>query len=344
MNEEEIKEKILLKLKKHNLNNLQDQNEYGLNALMFCLKYNKTMNLGLDNEEWDYLINHSNLKQQDNLGYNAFMYALENNKSQNILLRKKQFYNLLEKTDLKQNTKNNSNSLMYYFSNNKKENLFFSEKKVDYLLKNSDLSFSNENTNILIYALNYFEAQNINLTTKQWDYLIRNSDIKQKMNDKTSLIYFIFFNNRKEINMEENTLNYFIENSDVHHQDQSGWTAFLYAFRIIEKNPKNESYIKKIYSCLNEEEKQETFYKICEKYIGITKEFNQNHILFMLYDLQMKPKEEILEKLNKDERYQDKLIKNQYQELLRMIEKRNVLWDLNKNLNQEKNKKDVLKI
>ncbi len=305
MNEEKIKKEVLIKLQPYGFENFSQQNQYGLNALMFCLKYNKTMSLGLDNNEWDYLIQNS---------------------------------------DLKQNTKNNSNSLMYYLSNNKKENLFFSEEKIDYLLKNSDLNITNENANNLIYALNYFEAQDIRLTTKQWDYLIRNSDIKQKMNDKTSLIYFVFFNNRKEINIEENTLNYFIENSDLHHQDQNGWTAFLYALRSIEKNPKNESYIKKIYSCLSEEEKQETFYKICEKYIGITKEFNQNHILFMLYDLQMKPTKETLEKLNKDERYQDKLIKNQYQELIQMIEKRDVLWDLNKNLNQEKNKKDVLKI
>ena len=266
MNEEKIKKEVLIKLQPYGFENFSQQNQYGLNALMFCLKYNKTMSLGLDNNEWDYLI------------------------------------------------------------------------------QNSDLNITNENANNLIYALNYFEAQDIRLTTKQWDYLIRNSDIKQKMNDKTSLIYFVFFNNRKEINIEENTLNYFIENSDLHHQDQNGWTAFLYALRSIEKNPKNESYIKKIYSCLSEEEKQETFYKICEKYIGITKEFNQNHILFMLYDLQMKPTKETLEKLNKDERYQDKLIKNQYQELIQMIEKRDVLWDLNKNLNQEKNKKDVLKI
>jgi hypothetical protein len=259
------KEKLLLKLQPYGFENFQYQNQYGLNALMFCLKYNDTMHLDLDNEEWDYLIQNSLLKQQENSGYNALMYALENN-------------------------------------------------------------------------------QNINLTTKQLDYLIKNSDIKQKMNDTTSLIYFILFNNKKEMNMEENTLNYFIKNSDVHHQNKNGWNAFLCALKTIETNPKNTSYIKKIYSCLNEEEKQETFYKICEKYIGITKEFNQNHILFMLYDVQMKLTEETLKKLNKNERYQDKLIKNQYQELLRMIEKRDVLWDLNKNLNQEKNKKDVLKI
>ena len=53
-----------------------------------------------------------------------------------------------------------------------------------------------------------------------------------------------------------------------------------------------------------------------------------------IYDLQFEPEEKTVEYLQK----------NEHQEILQMIEKRNILWNLNKNLTSEKIDKILLKI
>ena len=62
--------------------------------------------------------------------------------------------------------------------------------------------------------------------------------------------------------------------------------------------------------------------------------FSKEDILFLLYDLQFEPEEKTVEYLQK----------NEHQEILQMIEKRNILWNLNKNLTSEKIDKILLKI
>lgn len=71
--------------------NLNSVNNYGLNALLYALKYNKSYRLDLTVNDFEYLLENSNLQQESLVGDNALLCALNNNASENLCLRAKHF-------------------------------------------------------------------------------------------------------------------------------------------------------------------------------------------------------------------------------------------------------------
>jgi hypothetical protein len=262
MNENKIEEKLLLKLKEHGFQNFLQQNEHGVNALMYSLLNNVYKNLNLKKNEWDYLIQHTDLKQKDKNGNIALEYAIKENYLQKIYLTQNQFDNLIKNSSLQK--KQIFDILMDILFNNEKHKLHLSEKQLNYLIKNSNLKQKTKSGfNVLMYALLYNNSENINLTEDQWDYLIKHSNIKQQTtNDRN---------------------------------------AFMIALDMKLKNNLNfsDEKICQLWNPLSEEQKQNTFIIICKEYNK--KKLNETSLIFLLYDLRFQPNQETIHFLQENQ-------------------------------------------
>jgi ankyrin repeat protein len=193
--------------------------------------------------------------------------------------------------------------------------------------------------NALIFALYYNQEENLNLTKEQWDYLIENSDLtQQNQNGWNALMFALYYNKTEQLNFTKEQFDYLFKNSDLKQVDNEGWNALIFALYYNQEENLNftKEQFKKLFNPLLEEQKQKTFQLICKKYIQNKNNNIKKSILIMLYYLEFKPNQKII----------DFLKENNYQEIIEMIEKRDLYFKLNNNLENNKinNKKVLTKI
>ncbi len=269
-----------------------------------------------------------NFQQQNKHKFNLFMNVVFYEKT--LKLTSEQLDCFLKNSNLKQQTEVGFNILLLILENNKEKNLYLQEEQWDYLLKNSDLkqkTWSGEN--VLMHAFIFNQDQNINFSRNHWDYLLENSDLKQ-VNHKGLNSLMVYIHNYKDANLSEKQWNYLLKNSNLMQETKEGFTAFLSAFLENDENFFSKEKLQQLWNPLSQQQKNKNFQMIIDEYKNLSKE----DILFLLYDLQFEPEEKTVEYLQK----------NEHQEILQMIEKRNILWNLNKNLTSEKIDKILLKI
>ena len=190
----------------------------------------------------------------------------------------------------------------------------------------------NQGNSALMFACLYNVSKSLGFQKKHWDYLIINSDLKHKaMNGWNSLAFVLVFNKSAKIELDEKILNYIIDNSDGNFIYKNNRTSLFFSmkFNIYEKL---QEPIKKMHDVLSEKNRQETFKQICISY----KEQNlsEKDILYVLYDLEF----------NISPTTHKWLEEQKYDDILKMIEKRNVLWNLNQELSEENKSKNGFKI
>ncbi len=224
------------------------------------------------------------------------------------------------------------NALMFTLDYNHTEKLYFNLNYLDYLIKNSNLLDKNEEGwNALMFSLFLNNTEKLYLQEDQWNYLLKNSDLSQITDmDANALMFSVIYSHSQKINWTEHQWNYLIQHTDVTQKIPDQWNAFMYTLKNYDSNPK--FIIHKIWEKMSEEQKQETFQSVCNAYQK--KELHEKDILFVLYELRFKPSQKLINNLK---------IKKQ-EEVLQMIEKRNVLWNLKGELSEENKSKNVFKI
>jgi hypothetical protein len=222
-----------------------------------------------------------------------------------------------------------------------KKNLFINEEKIkkEILLKLKPYGFNtlHQKNNIGLNAL-MFSVRYLNLTEEQWDYLIHHSDLTQKNEIGGNILMDILSNYEKQnLHFTKEQWNYLIENSKLEQQNKNGFNAFSIML-LVQNNDKFQNLFfllrqrEKFWNALHEGKKQKTFEILIQKYQNTN--LKKEDILFMLYDLKFQPNQKTIHFLKK----------NNYQEIIQMIEKRDIFLNLNKGLIQENNKKNGLKI
>ncbi len=163
-------------------------------------------------------------------------------------------------------------------------------------------------------------------------YGFKNLDDKDNKGNSV-LMFCCLYNISKSLGFQKKHWEYLIVNSDLKYKVKNGWDslAFVLVFNK-SANYELEEPIKKMYNILSEEDRQETFKQICINY----KEQNlsEKDILYVLYDLEFHVSP-ITHKWLEEQKYDD---------ILKMIEKRNVLWNLNQELSEENKTKKGLKL
>jgi hypothetical protein len=153
-----------------------------------------------------------------------------------------------------------------------------------------------------------------------------------------TLMFALYYNKTKQLNFTKEQFDYLFKNSDLKQVDNEGWNALIFALYYNQEEELNftKEQFQQLFNSLLEKEKQKTFQFICEEYIKNKDDNIQKSILIMLYDLEFKPNQKII----------DFLKENNYQEIIEMIEKRDLYFKLNHNLENNKinNKKILTKI
>jgi ankyrin repeat protein len=185
----------------------------------------------------------------------------------------------------------------------------------------------------LMYTLLFNKTKNLHLAKEQLGYLIKHSDLTIQSKDGwTPLMYALRYNQYEKLNFTKEQFDYFIEHSDLTIQSQDGWIPLMFAFKY--NQSENLQITKKqfqvMYDALNKEQQQNTFkvlivvnHKYSHQYV---EEINR-----LLYDLQFQPNEETNIWLQE----------NQYPDILPMIEKRDLLFQLNKNIRFVENNRKI---
>jgi hypothetical protein len=268
------------------------------------------------------------LEIENQEGWNVLMYIMCFNKSKKLQLNEKQWNYLIQNSNLKHKNKEGWNSLMYAICFNEERSLQLTNEQWDYFIRHSDLKLqNNEGRNAIQYVLKYYQEQKINWTEQQWDYLIQHSDLKQKDDDGwNSLMYAFMYAQEFIFSWKKEQWIYLIEHSDLKYRNKENWTACS-IFVKFSNLYFSKDILQYLWSELNEEEKN----KIFQKYVQKTK---KEEIIWMLYDMNLQLHEKIMIWLQEE--------KNQ--EILKMIEKKDIFYNLNKNLSKEKERKNLLKM
>jgi hypothetical protein len=213
----------------------------------------------------------------------------------------------------------------YEFSLSEKENKLFEE-----LIFQCDLTVQNNmGHNPLMYALYYHQKQNLHFNKEQWNYLIENSDLTQQAkNGRTLLFYALYYHQKQNLHFNKEQWNYLIENSDLTQQAKNGRTLLFYAFYYHQKQnlQLTKNQFQTMYNALSKEQQQNIFQNL------IKINHNNNHqyveeINRLLYDLQFQPNEETIYWLQE----------NQHQDILPIIKKRDLFFQLNNNIKSVEN-------
>lgn len=238
------------------------------------------------------------------------------------------FFHVLEKCSLEIKNQEGWDVLMYVMCFNKSKKLQLNEKHWDYLLQNSDLKITNnEGRNIIQYALKYYQEQKINWTENQWNYLLQNSDFNQKdENGWNTLMHALYYAQEFIFSWKKEQWNYLFQHSDLKYKNKENWSVCS-IFVKLSNLYFSKDILQYLWLDLSEEEKN----KIFQKYTQKTK---KEDIIWMLYDMKFQPNEKIMIWLQEEK----------HQEILKIIENREIFYNLNKNLFKEKESKNLLKI
>jgi ankyrin repeat protein len=199
------------------------------------------------------------------------------------------------------------------------------------LIHQCDLNIRNNlGYTILMFSFIFNSLKNLNLSTEQWDYLLEHSDLNQQdYNNCNPFMYFLKNNQINKLNLTKNQLNYLIQHSDLTQQDIHGWNPLMLAFY------NNQSFdilgktqLKNMYVLLTEEQKQKTFTNIIQY---SENDLEKEKIYFLIYDCQFQI----------DKRMIDWLLENDYQNILDMIEKRDVFSQLHQDVQLIENKEKI---
>jgi ankyrin repeat protein len=205
------------------------------------------------------------------------------------------------------------------------------------LIFKCDLTVQNKNNlTPLMYTLLFNKTKNLDLTKEQWNYLLEHSNLtKQDNNGWTPLMYAFTYNQEKNLHFTKEQFDYLIKNSDLRQQNNFDWTPLLFA---LEYNQKQNSQLTKkqfqiLYETLTKEQQQTTFKFFIDIYIYKSNEYKEEMNL-LLYDLQFQPSIETIEWL-----------KNcRLKSIIKMIEKRDVFFQLHQEIKFVENKKNSTKI
>jgi ankyrin repeat protein len=171
--------------------------------------------------------------------------------------------------------------------------------------------------------------------------IIYNCDLTIQDKDGYTPIMYIFKKNKRyKLNVNTVSINYLIEHSNLSQQNQYGWTSFMFAlFYNQEQNlqiTKNQFQV--MYQALTQEQQQKIMKKLIiliKRYIHKnTKNEHIEKIKFLLYDLKFHSNEETI----------DWLQENQYQDILHMIEKRDLFFQLNTDIKPMDNHQKIATI
>lgn len=221
-------------------------------------------------------------------------------------------------------------ALMFSMKYQKEKMLNFTEEQWDYLIKYSDLKAGDYNGySPIIYVFLYDKEQNLQLTKEQINYLIQNSDFKnQTENGYTILMLYYAFNKKHDIRFTEEQWNIIMEKINFKIESPIGHTLFHYPFFC---DDFHEERTKIIFNGLEESQKQKMFLGY-SKLKGDAKEYFINKYLeslkFALYDMKLEVHEETIAELQKNQM--------ENQELLEMIKKRNIFFNLQNDLQNRK--------
>jgi ankyrin repeat protein len=155
---------------------------------------------------------------------------------------------------------------------------------------------------------------------------------QQNQNNWTPLIFSLFYNQEQNLHLTQEQFNYLIQNSNLKQQDNDDWTPLMFAlFYNQEQNLQlTKHQFQTMYDVLNEEQQQSTFQKFIDE-----KNYNNQQYLeeinLLLYDYQFQPNEQTI----------DWLQENKYQDILQMIEKRNLFFKLYQNIKQMDNHQKI---
>jgi hypothetical protein len=267
------------------------------------------------------------------------MYIFNKNKELNF---NSQWLNYFIKNSNLKETNNQDNSAIFMaFFNNKSQNLFFNEEQWNYLFQNSDLKHQDTlGFNPLMLAINYYKKEQLNFTEKQWNYLLEHSDLIQHNIEGINALMFAL-ENKKNLPLTQKQWNHLINNSDLTQQNNFDWTPLMYALFYLRKQNLflTQEEFKIMYQPLNEKQKQNVFLFMIDIYSknnNSIEYFYFEKIKSLLYDYQFQPTEETIHWLQE---------KN-HQDILQMIEKRNVLFQLEKDfqLMDKQEKLNIIKI
>ena len=289
-----------------------------------------------DIELFKKMIYECDLNLQDKTDATPIIYALHFNKKYH--LTREQWDYLIQNSDLKKQDEDGYTALLEAIRCHKEQELNFHKEQWDYLLKNSDLTQNTyaQHWNPIIYAFMNNQKQNLNFNEEQWNYLIQNSTIKSKNKIKNYniIIYAIKYHQSENLNFNEEQWDYIIQNSDLTQQDKDGWTPLLFA--LVYHQEQNVNFSKKqlrvMYYALTEVQQQNTFQNFIQQNYNNQKYIEQ--INLFLYDLQFQPNEKTIKWLQE----------NQYKDILKRIEKRNLWIQLQKKINQVEKKEKMSKI
>lgn len=273
------------------------------------------------------------LNQKDHYGRNLLMYILHKNKELNFNSQWLNYF--LKNSNLKETNNQDNSAIFMVFFHNKTQNLFFNEEQWNYLFQNSDLKHQDTlGFNPLMLAINYYKKEQLNFTEKQWDYLIQHSDLKQHNNEGINALMFAL-ENKKNLPLNQKQWSYLIQHSDLKQQSNIGWTTLLYAFYYHQNQNLNLSKkeFQILYDALSEGQQQNTFQRLVEKNVENNHKYVEE-INLLLYDLKFQPNQKTMNWLQK----------NNHQDILEMIEKRNLFFKLQQEISMIENQTKIATI
>jgi hypothetical protein len=207
---------------------------------------------------------------------------------------------------------------------------FFSEEEVKLfkeLIVQCDLTIQNDyGLTPIMFVFFYNNSKSLNFSQEQFNDLIQHSDLMiQDRAGLNHLMYAFTCNQKQNLNLNQEQIDYLIEHIDLTHQAKNGWTSLMFALRFHQSEnlqfTKNQFQV--MYDALTEEEQQNTFQKFIEQNHKNNHKYLKEINLF-LYDLNFQPNKKTIKWLQE----------NQYQDILQMIEKRDVFFQLNKDIQQ----------
>jgi hypothetical protein len=215
----------------------------------------------------------------------------------------------------------------------------FIQNEINFFKEN--IYFCNLNTknkfgqNILSFVLNNNEYLKIN--DEQFNYLIKNSNIQEIDNDGWNILMSALLKCKEQkLNIHEKQWDYLIENSEINYNNKQydDTIALLIALQKNKENQLNKKQLKNMYDRLDEIIKQHLFRKFIKIYQQDKKMFLEE-LNFLLYDCYFQPNKATTAYLSweKDEK-----------EIFNLIEKRDLFFKLNQDIDTTKNYQLKIKI
>lgn len=206
---------------------------------------------------------------------------------------------------------------------------------------NVDMEIKNYNgLTPIMFILENNKNKNINLSAEEIEKLINKSNLNTLSNEIMNIsMYLMVYNEREGIHIKPEKIKKIIQKSNRNIKNYFGWTwlNILLFNNEKQKIDCSKKEIKDIYNELDEDNQQQTFKTLIKEYYDKINDDDHEVIIknidFLLYDCKFEPNEELKKYLLQND-----------EEIIKKIEKRDLLFNLNNGLSKEQKIEKVLKV